>query len=285
MKTRQGPMVVVTPAVLPAGKEQGLFLLSDIHVGAGCMDSQLLWRELQAAKHRNDRIAINGDVFDMILTRDAKRYSPSALHPRLQGRDDVVNESVQMAYEMLAPVVMNLDMVGCGNHEVSPEKHGNVDPVAVLLDRLNDLASRKNHVIAHGGYGGFLRYRHGSHRHEIFYWHGAGGGGLGSAFSEFVTKGAAVEGADAMWFGHRHVRAVGQLERLTVRPGGVTKRRQWILRTGGYLDSHGFQTPADVKKHGRRGNYAADAMLLPAGRGGVRLVLKPDGTSRVEVES
>lgn len=288
MKAPPGPLCVCEPARLKAGAERGVFLLSDLHLGAAACDQRLLEAELAAARKNKDRVCVNGDVFDLILTRDDKRYSPAALHPRLQGRDDLVNAAVDMAYDLLSPYADLLDMVGVGNHETAVEKRGNTDPVALLIRRLDEapVARRAGHRVRHGGYAGFLRYRfEGGPRHEIFYWHGSGGGSFASGLSEFVKKGRPVEGADTVWFGHRHVRTVSQLERWVVGPRGVTHHPQWLIRTGAYLASHGVQTPEDALARGRRGNYAADALLAPTGRGGVRLVLGPDGSSRVEVRS
>lgn len=292
------PFSHITPSPLTR-KEQGVFLLSDLHLGSSVNDEELLRNELAEAKKRKDRIAINGDVFDLILTRDSKRYHPSALHESLQGRDDLVNASLKLAVDLLSPVVDQIDMIGVGNHETSVEKYHNTCVVSLLIDALNHKLEKqkKEHRIAAGGYAGFLHYSIGEYLHSIFYWHGAGGGkGLGNVLAEFIPKGFLIEGADTLWFAHRHVRVVSQLERLAIlNPPRIVKgrvsedtvevRKQWLLRTGGYLASHGVAKAGEVMNQGRQGNYAADSLLLPAGRGGLRLVLSENGTSRVEVVS
>ncbi len=57
------------------------------------------------------------------------------------------------------------------------------------------------------------------------------------------------------------------------------------MRTGGYLIPYGGgQSQDHVHKQGRRSNYAADALHTPYGRGGLRLVLNPSSSSRVELD-
>jgi len=265
-------------------KEHGIFLISDLHLGASNLDEDLLRKELDDALVRKDRIAINGDVFDLILTRDAKRYNPTAIHKSIQGRDDIVNASIDLAMDILKPVAHLIDMIGVGNHETAYTKNSNTDPVLILIQRLNAYL-RGKHQIQPGGYTGILSYEVSEYIHSIFYWHGSGGGrGLGGILAEFIPKGFFVEGADTLWFGHRHIRAVSQLEKFQIDlKGNVSSRYQWLVRSGGYLSSYDLQKAEEMEQEGRQGNYAADALLQPAGRGGIRLVLENEGISRVEV--
>lgn len=273
----------VTHARPLAGDEQGVFLLSDPHVGSDTFDESRLRADLQSALRRGDRIVVNGDVFDLILPADRKRYRPSAVHRRLRGRDDLVNAAVEWAEELFAPAAHLLDMVGVGNHEDAAEQHHSVDPVRMLLRRL----ALPGHVASHGGYCGFLKYRwEGRGRpHTVFYWHGAGKGhGLAGLLGEFSQKATFVEGADTVWFAHRHGRAVGQLEKVSSPSrGNFGTRRQWLVRSGAYLKPYARQ-PLPALPEGRGGNYAADALCTPYAPGGVRLVLRRDGSSRVELD-
>lgn len=294
-----GGCVVCRPAPLfrasttpPGSDSQGVYLMSDTHIGAPNADYDLMAEELKLAARRRDRVLVNGDVMDLILTKDAKRFSPTALHPRLRGREDLVNAAVDWAEELFSPYANLIDMICLGNHSSTVSKYSSVDPIALLVQRLQAKVTTPGHRVHHGGYTGFVQYRfekQGFGPFTIFYWHGAGAGsgGLGGALGEFGSKGSFVEGADLLWYGHRHVRAVSQLEKLSCPRRGHSPvlRKQWVVRTGAYLRPYGGQTQESIRKRGRRGNYAADSLCSPYGTGGLRVVLYPDGRSEVCVAS
>lgn len=271
--TLLGGLQVIRPTARPSG----LRLMSDLHIGAANSDYALMISEMEDARRNGDRLLFNGDVFDMILSKDAKRFSPEVLHPEIRGRSDLVNASVEWAVRLLKPYADLIDFIGCGNHETHVSHNHSVDPSKLLADSLG---------VPYGGYQGFIRYasREGSKNpFTIFYWHGAGGGaGLGGQLGEFGSKGQFVEGADVSWFGHRHCKAVSQVERISLGSRKVTSRQQFYLRTGGYLVAYGDQGSS---AQGRRSNYAADSLHTPYGRGGLRVVFKADGRTIVEVSS
>ncbi len=283
--TYGGGGLVLTPVTLhPASGEAGVFLMSDLHLGAANADYALINNELAAAKKRGDRVAINGDIFDMLLTKDTKRFQPSVLHPTLHGRDDIVNAAVDLAYETFAPYASIIDMIGLGNHETAVIRYHSLDPVMLLVQRLRQLDKCNT---SYGGYQGFLRYYFSSLPrvvYNVFYWHGSGGGSaLSGAMAEFSSKAAFVENADVVWFAHRHCRVATHVERISCSPNGkkLVKRQQLLLRTGGYLDSYSQQD--DAINAGRKSNYSADALHTPYGKGGIRLVFTTTGNMRVEL--
>lgn len=283
----------------PAVPTVSLFLQSDPHFGAADVDYELLEQERSQVLLHRSRLCVNGDIFDAILTRDAKRYEPTKLHKRLQGRNDILNASIEMAYEYYAPVARQIDFIGTGNHDTAVAKLHNFDPVAALVARLNTIPGAH---ISYGGYAGLVNYtfrfatssaEDSLGRFVLFYWHGSGGGtSLSSSASEFDKK-AFVEGADAVWFGHKHTRLAVETERIVChnRSEIPTLRRQWNIRTGSYFRTYEAQKPEDVLVEGRQSNFAADALLQPHGRGGVRVVLVFDRAAsrlkltRVELDS
>lgn len=274
--TEAGGLCLLRPDSSPAS----LRLMSDLHVGAANADYALMVAELEEAKAAGDRVLINGDVFDMILSKDLKRFSPQTLHPAIRGRTDLVNAAVEFALELFSPYAGLIDLVGCGNHETYASHNHSVDPTKLFADALG---------APYGGYQGFVRYattRHSREPFTVFYWHGAGGGaGLGGQLGEFGGKGTFVEGADVSWYGHRHCKAVTQVDRVYLKGNRLATRQQFFLRTGGYLVTYGEQSPAEVRSSGRRSNYAADALHTPYGRGGLRVVFSPAGRVKVEVSS
>jgi hypothetical protein len=240
-------------------------LLSDLHVGAAGFDEPRLKADLAYAGANGLRVLVNGDVFDAIVTRDHKRYEPTALHPRVRGTDDIAGASLDWAEALLAPHADLIDLISPGNHETSYTKHHSCDLARQLVQRLN----RASHAadVRLGGYAGLLRYEAPPCKGKgpaagftIFHWHGAGGGGRGSLLGQFAAKGQWVEGADLCWFGHLHGLAIGQARRLGLdRRGRTVSRPQWQVRTPSYLD--GYREPG----------YASAALHDPYPTGCVRL--------------
>ena len=268
----------------PLRPPQGLALLSDLHIGGSHTDYTALEAELSDARQRGDRVLINGDLFDLILPGDKKRYRPSDIHPRLQGCNDLVNKAVDWAYELLSPVAEQLDLIGQGNHESACEQHHSTDPILLLVDRLNsDLAySRSPHRVAYGGYSGFVVYR--PHL-TLYYHHGWGKGASPSAGAGDLNRVLqTVEGVDLVWLGHRHCRMSVQVSRISPpsRGHGLVTRPIHLVRTGSYVRAHWPSSPEQVRKSGRQASYAVDAGLAPTGLGGTRVLVLPDGSLRVE---
>lgn len=274
---------------------QGVTLLSDLHIGSPLTDEALITADLNSALVRHDRILINGDIFDAILTADTKRFRPNAVAPWLHGVNDILGMALDRAESLLVPYAHLIDMIGLGNHEASLEKYHSLEPCSILVKRLQ---TRTKHSIFYGGYTGFVRYRlartkqqEAKHRAgsslTIFYWHGAGGGSsLSSALGEFGSKGGFVEGADVHWYAHKHVRLACPLERIRCSPAGTgpSRRTLWLVRTGAYMRAYEGQSQASWIKKGRVGNYAADTLLSPSAQGGMRLVLGPKGVADLRVE-
>lgn len=279
MKPILGGCVVCRPKPidLKIGGEQGLTLLSDLHIGAPNVNYLLIERELRNARKRSDRILVNGDVFDAILHSDKKRYSPDCIHPRLQGKRDVLNHAIEWAVEILSPFSDLIDVIGIGNHETSLEKHHSIDPVRVLV---YDIARKltkphRDHVIHYGGYKGFVDYRIGGLRWVLYYYHGRGGGRSNST-SDFEKEALMVENVGAIWLGHKHQPLASGIERISCPMGGSNCLVNIVryVRTGAYMKTYTGQSQASIRKHGRRSNYAADESYTPGMQGGARIVLK-----------
>lgn len=284
MPDPKGGCMIVRPEPIPYWdkKMQGITLMSDLHIGASSVDYKLIDEELEEAWKNDDRILINGDVFDMILTRDFKRFEPDVLHSRLRGCRDIINKAVDWGEEIFGDYARNIDMIGVGNHESAVEKHHNVDVVGMLIERLE---RRKGAKIAYGGYSGFVDYRFRCCRHNkeergagkryvIYYHHGSGG-------ACEVTKGVAdlhhkswID-ADVIWLGHKHHKVSVAVQSMSCPLGGHNPKLHEVKQiiTGAYCDTYSGQSQRTIKTHGRRSNYAADSGVQPQGKGGMRLLL------------
>jgi hypothetical protein len=271
----------------------GLTLMSDLHIGAFNVDEEWIRGELNEARERGDRVNINGDVFDAILPKDAKRYKPEALHPRLHGISKVLDEQVDMAEELLAPYADLIDMIGMGNHESAVEKYHSTDLTARLIRRLNSKVKTTGHEIQYGGYTGFIDYRFrtkkgtgGSRRLVIYYHHGAGGSApVTKGMIDFARKAAWVD-ADVIWLGHKHnkISDTGAMRLSCPIDGDDPVGRQVVfVMTGSYMTT--YTGPVKGK---RVASYASDFGMAPQAKGGARLTVKfhrKSGIERMRLES
>jgi predicted phosphodiesterase len=261
--------------------EVKLMMMSDLHIGALHNDYKRIEQDLKRAKDEDALIAINGDIFDMILPGDRKRYRSNNLHPRMyEAGDDMIGESIRWAIEILEPYRDRIIMIGDGNHDDSVARFHHIEPVKQLVIMLNG----KNGKIKYGGYHGWIHFTifRGEDRghYVINYHHGAGGAAP-------VTKGAIVfsranmwiEGADAIWRGHTHTLQAGRDAKIGYNvmartPESRIKHRTVLtVRTGSYMDTYVGTTSEELLKHGRKDSYGAiqDYGALP--KGGVMLHL------------
>lgn len=293
-----GGMFICRPKPLSyrPGRPVVLQLMSDLHIGAPQVDYKRIARELAAAEKADARILINGDVLDLIVASDRKRFTMDCVHPRLRGRKDTVGASIDWATEILAPHAHRIDVIGMGNHEASIEKYHGVDPLSVLVSNLRRAAAEKDpdHVLHYGGYTGFVDYRFrctkadgspsnvndfgagaNGRRYVIYYHHGSGGAApVTKGLIDFNRKDTFID-ADVIWMGHKHNRLAVSVEKLScpLAGHGVNVREVKHIMTGAYMRTYVGQSQESVARHGRRSNYAADMGLAPQGCGGARLLV------------
>lgn len=285
-----GGFVICRPAprLYRSNTTFGFTLMSDLHIGAPHVDYQRIQRDLKLAEENGDRVLFNGDMLDLILCKDMRRFAPDVLHPRLQGRPDIVNAAIDWAAELLGPYAHLIDMIGVGNHETAVEKYHNTDVTRMLIDRLQSglPEKHKNHLIHYGGYTGFVDYRfrynranatrpEKSQRLVIYYHHGGGGDApVTRGIIDLYRKSSWVE-ADVIWEGHKHTRLGLSSERYSCPMSGDQPRVSDVaqIRTGAYFKTYVGQSQESLRKHGRRSNWAADKGLTPQGIGGVRLTV------------
>lgn len=264
-------MYILRPDARPHGTHYYL-LQSDVHIGSPQTDYKLIEEELKQAKELNAKVRVNGDLFDLILPSDHKKYRPEAVHKRLRGRSDIVNEAVEWAAELYAGC--DVDMAGTGNHDDwMLEKHS-FDVIRLFCEKIGKPR-------AYSGYTCFIQdkftddQRH-TNLFTTFAHHGAGGGGsMSSAIGEFDKKLKFID-ADLIWMGHRHFRLFSHMRRLSCPRGGFTPRYKevYYVMTGGYMDCWRGE-----RRRSRRSSYAEDKGLPPQGKGGVllKVVSSPTG--------
>ena len=261
-------------------------LMSDLHIGAANTDKALIRRDLELARTHNARIFMNGDLFDLILPSDHKRFNPAVLDPCLRDTDAILNATLNMGCDMLRPYADLIDMIGVGNHEVSTSKHHSVDIVSLLIERL----STPGHKIAHGGYTGaivqpFRRKAGGGTNFSIWYHHGYGGSApVSKGLITFHRASTYVSGCDVLWLGHAHNRLCDHAVELRIPPQGG--RWKWHdvrhIMTGAYTGNGQAQID-DIGNY--RPNWAREKGFAPQGRGGVLLKVVITAGAEMTVEA
>lgn len=288
----QGGLLITRPApiVYHNGFVQGYTLLSDLHIGARNVDYALIKEELETAKRKKDRILINGDVFDMILSCDKKRFRPDVLHPRLVGKPDIVNSAIEWGAELLGPYADLIDLIGCGNHESSLEKYHNIDVIKILVHELRKMRKNKNHQLNHGGFTGYYdarfrdsadnKNRHGK-RFVIYYHHGAGGSApVTKGIIDFHRKGWIQ--ADVILLGHKHNKITSVVRSMScpIQGNETVVKDVYHIMTGSYMTNYATQTQGSLEEHGRIAPYASDWGLPEQSKGCARIELEFFSTDR-----
>lgn len=191
------------------GNKFGYFLCSDLHIESQEHDRKLLVKEFDYAKKNGYDIFIGGDLFEFIMNGDRKRFNPSS--EKYYGEDTHINFAIDEAFKVLSPYAQNIKVVLCGNHETSVIKHHSIDPLTILIDRLNEL---DNTNIEYLGYSGYirLRYTYANGRHcqsfDIHASHGTGGGAVITKGTINVNRQMTAHVANLYWSGHTHTKLV-----------------------------------------------------------------------------
>jgi hypothetical protein len=261
--------------------------MSDLHGGSSQVDYALINRELRAARRNGDRVLLGGDVMDLILPQDRRRYSPSAVHPSLRGRDDLVNATVEKMDALLGPYADLIDGVGEGNHETAAKKSSGTDAVRLLVQKLNARRDPALPQIAQLGYAAVISYRlcpsegaRPAARYTVWYHHGAGKVSKAyGALKGLLDKVGSFE-ADLYWSGHSHARASCSETAYRVERGRLVARDVRCVVTGGYMVPYGAQGTRSTDERGPKGNYASEGGYSPHGMGGARVVLRWDSPGR-----
>lgn len=261
-------------------------LMSDLHIGAASCDKELITSELQWAKDNKARVAIAGDVFDLLLPKDHKRFNPTVLDPLIRNTDSVLNATLNMGVKILKPFADCIDLIGCGNHETSITKYHATDIIALLCERL----STPKHQVQHGGYTGawvntYRRESGCSGQFVIRYHHGMGGAApVTKGLIDFARFSSWMRDADVIWFGHKHNRTLAHVResRIPLQGDDFELRDVFHVQTSSYdtdqhpqFDSEGTYTT----------NWGTEKGFAPQGRGGAKLWVSIDAhTARPRIE-
>lgn len=222
-----------TPA--KAGKPTKLGLFSDIHIDSPDCDKETLKQHLDFCLKDQRYILINGDLFDAILLKDAKRAVPS----NTERRDNQLNVKLEETAHFLDPYKDQILFMGRGNHEDSCIKFNGLDLLQMLTVMLN---AGNKHQIVYGNYANFLRFTWlNSHnktilKYDIYAHHGAGGNApVTKGMIDFnrIAKGV---NADLIWTGHKHNSIVDYSDPIMYieQNGNVVLKNRQCIQTPSY---------------------------------------------------
>jgi hypothetical protein len=215
--------------------------MSDLHIEYRHTEDRLIKKELKDHAENNRDVFLNGDVFDLILPKDAKRYSRGAHKDGMM--DEIINSCLDQAVNLFSDYP-NIKGIGIGNHEASSIRYGGVNIVKLLIDRLEkDCGFRPKYM----GYTGAIVYkfdycpqgkRCGGWRWICHYHHGAGGAAkVTKGIMALYHMGAWSPGADLIWQGHKHNRILDSgTQFLRIGAGGNCEwQHQARVMTGAYM--------------------------------------------------
>lgn len=229
---------------------------SDIHVDSANHASKKFKYDIEEAVSKDCRIYIGGDLGELILPGDQKRYSKGQdiIEP-----DAALNMIEEMHFETLRPYVDYIDWIGWGNHEDSALKYNNYDVIRGVITLLNHVRAKSLPRIHHGGYKSYVRWRfsQGQNRHtktiDLLHFHGKGGSSPVTRGMIDINRLRAHYVADVYWLGHKHTNISDPDEKIELAQNDQIKARQVIaFFTAGY--QQGFKQ-ADYNKSGYVRNF------------------------------
>lgn len=274
---------------LADGRQLSWTLISDLHLGAPDVDLALLKRDLDSDPE--SRILLGGDLLDLIVPTDAKRFCVSTIHPRLHGCTDLAGSLSEWLHELLDPYAHRIDFAGLGNHEAEYLHRHHHDPLAATLRTLNkglESWRPKRPPIFYGGLCSWICYDielgggKGVKPFNLFYHHGWGRGGGTAAIGQFNSLLQRVEGADLFWLGHFHTPLTTRMRRLQAPTSKDSEglREIHFVRSGAYRET--YSKPLNQKQLKTLGfgrNYAAAQMMSAQSMGAARITLRKDVTT------
>lgn len=209
---------------------------SDLHIDSALCDYDRLRRIAaeRAQLPHHHAIAI-GDVCDLVLPGDLKRFKPSVRPAQLATRDDFLRASIDFAIERLKALGLKWDLISRGNHEDEVEKRYGVDATSIIAHELGASC---------GGYSGLVHYQIEVSGYKcaftIAYHHGAWGGKYAKGYIGAREWFDHLWGWDVAVYGHNHASRldVELRQELTWTKKGmeIRDRRVFILNCASFVD-------------------------------------------------
>ena len=238
-----------------------LALFSDLHIGADDIDLPRMKRDLATAAVEGRRFLINGDIAELILPGDKKRWSASKMNSQ---RDDILNEALEQSFDVLKPYANYIDLIGTGNHDESPIKYDSFDLVGALVGMLN--REKTNGNIHRAGYQGYVKYMlrptngTASIPFTIYMHHGSGGSAPVSKGMIDFNRVLVSHRANLYWLGHKHTAIIDG----GIMVDGLTPKGKYKEEVCKAILTPGYKTNKIDKEKGYRIKYSDSFYNLQA---------------------
>jgi hypothetical protein len=255
-----------------------IYILSDLHLGHAGAHKALLKRHIaKIAEDADCHVILGGDILDAICLQD-RRARLSQMDPDIIGehRDDLINQQVNMALDLLAPIARKIRLMLIGNHEEAILERASVDPLQILADGLGLSAAPKECLRGkpyEGAYCAYMRLRWpeaadmGS-RGSPHWWmldiaahHGAGGGRKpGAKVNRVDDRAGWYPTAHIVASGHNHSRTMHERVGLAygVHQLAVSEAKQLCFNTGAYLRT--YYSGSSGSHYAERADYPPSAL-------------------------
>lgn len=264
-------------------EERGVTFVGDPHIDSPGHARDLLLQDMGDAKARGDIMVVMGDVWSMILPGDLKRFTSGRHGERA---DAIINQRIDEAEALFAPYADNIDLMLCGNHETAVIKHHHVDPLAMLIDRLNrhkTTGALPDNRIAYGGYTCWLKIvmrdftnpnkPTGGAYNVVWLHHGRGGGATVTKGMIDANRVQVANVADLYVMGHKHTSITDKSRYTYMTPKGVVKTRQRdFIIVGGYS---GNLVDDGEHKNGYTLDYSDEQFYSNEAQGSARVLFTP----------
>lgn len=213
-------MKFTTVKITPIDGAAYLVPIGDVHLGSTAFSERgrekLMGYLEWVADHRNARIILMGDIFDVATRTSATAPFESS------------SSEYNRAVEIFKPYAKQISLVIRGNHCQRLLNYAGYDVLEQFCARIG---------APYLGLSAIARFDVGKQTYHGYFHHSTGGGGtLGSALNRAVKLQDIVQGVDFYCIGHNHQLVNGS--RVVYRPGkdDVEEHRMWFVDCGSYLD-------------------------------------------------
>lgn len=240
--------MIVAGCRLPYKYGQSIKILPifDIHFGSAACDIKALKNDL--SKIDDDTYIIGGgDWMDMVIATDAKRYRKSgdASSPH---EDAIVDEQIELLYEIFKPYEDHVIGIGSGNHEDNIVIRCNTNPSKRLAKMLN------TQFLGYSWMVKIILNEHNARSRTVTIrgHHGWGGGSrtVGADLTKF-SKDVGYWDADIFLYGHVHKKQSDKIPRLGLSGLQLISRPKLLVLCGTYLKTFlAGESPSYSEKEG-----------------------------------
>jgi hypothetical protein len=241
--------------------------ICDVHWGARHCDEKAFKRYI-SEYDQNTYFLVNGDLFDLILYHDTRRYRQSMVKDSFLGQDDVIDLMIDEMHELLEPIQTKIIGIGSGNHEDTIAKWG-TDPLRRLCTKL----STPSQPVPFLGYSSMINLtltQNGSRGRKLVIrmHHGWGGGSRtqGADLTKF-SKDMAHWDAQIYIYGHVHRKQFDSVPRLGMIGKKLYSKPQLLVIGGTFLKTY---------SDGHDPTYSEAKGYPPTDTGGLTINIKPN---------